>query len=175
MNIALGEAFFLEPSVGYASRGGSFAAAPTRLPFFGRNNEVETLTMQSTLDVSLATVETQALAGYRIGATGLYIAAGPSASFVVGQHYNKSERIADPSGVRYLDGSTEKELYDGDLDLVRPVLVAMRAGAGATIEIADGITLNPELLYSMPIGAASRVDDWKLAGLHGTLAVLFDL
>ncbi|MBC8144570.1 MAG: hypothetical protein H7X80_03225, partial [bacterium] len=54
-------------------------------------------------------------------------------------------------------------------------LFAARAGAGASIEIADGVSLNPQVLYSMPIGKASRADDWSLSGVHASVAVLFDL
>lgn len=175
MNVSLGEAFFLASSVGYEARGGSFTSAPERLPFFGRNNQVETLTMESSLDVSLATINAGVLAGYRVGESGLYVTAGPAASFVVAQNYVKSESIVDPAGVRYLDGSTAKQLFDGDLDLVRPAHFTVRGGVGAMITIADGLSLNPEMLYSLPLGAASRADDWTLAGVHGSVALLFDL
>ena len=175
MNISIGESFFIAPAVGFESRGGRFESAPERLPIFGRNNEVETLTFQSQLDVSLATINIEALAGYRIGGSGLYVTAGPAAGIVVSQNYRKSERIVDPTGVRYLDGSTEKELYDGDMGLVRTATVSARAGIGASIAIADGVALNPQVLYSLPLGAASNDGAWTIAGVHGTLGVLFDL
>lgn len=175
MSLSLGEAFFIAPAVGYESRGGTFDATPERLPILGRNNRIESVTMQSTLDVSLATLDVEALAGYRVGASGVYVTAGPAASVVLAQDYAKSERIVDPFGVTYADGTTVKALYDGDMGLVRPVLFAARGGVGAAIAIGDGISLNPQLLYSLPIGAASRADEWMLSGVHGTVAVLFDL
>jgi hypothetical protein len=175
MNVSIDETFFIAPSIGYESRGGTFTSAPETLPFFGRNNQVETLTMESELEVSLATLNAEVLAGYRIGTSGLYAVAGPAASVVLAQHYHKRERIADPSGVRYLDGGTDKDLYDGDLDLVRPALFALRGGVGAVIPVADGISVTPQLLYSLPLGTASRSDDWTLAGLHSTVGVLFEL
>jgi hypothetical protein len=175
MSLSLDEAFFVRPSIGYEERGGTFASEPQRLPFFGRNNEMETMTFQSTLEVSLATLDVEALAGYRIGETGLYLAAGPSMSVVLSQHESKSERIVDPAGVKYLDGTTEKSLYDGDMELVRPTLFSARAGIGASIEIAEGMALTPEVLYSLPLGAASRSDEWSVAGVHATLGLLFEL
>lgn len=175
MSLSIDEAFFIEPSIAFEARGGSFESTPEQLPIFGRNNEVETMTFQSTLDVSLSTINISALAGYRLGTSGVYVAAGPSASFVLSQHYLKSERIVGPNGVRYLDGSTEKTLYDGAMALVRSTLFAARAGVGARLSIADGIALNPEVLYSYPLGAASLSDEWSLAGVHATMAVLFEL
>lgn len=175
MNLSIDEAFFLRPAIGFESRGGVFESSPERLPIFGRNNEVETMTFQSTLDVSLATLDVEAMAGYRIGTTGLYVTAGPAVNVVLSQHYRKSERIVDPVGVRYLDGSTEKELFDGDMQIVRPTLYSARAGVGASVAIADGVALTPEVLYSIPLGAASETDEWSVAGVHATLGVLFDL
>jgi hypothetical protein len=175
MSIPLSEAFFLRPSVSFEARGGSFESTPEVLPIFGRNNEVESMTFQSTLDVSLATVALEAMAGYRLGSSGLYVTAGPAASVVLSQHYRKSERIVGPAGVTYLDGTTEKVLYDGDMELVRPALFSVRAGIGAMLPIADGITLAPEVLYSLPIGSTSVTDEWSVAGVHATVAVLFDL
>lgn len=175
MSLSLSEAFFVAPSLGYESRGGTFDAAPQQLPIFGLNNSVENITMRSSMDVSLGTLNIEALAGYRIGATGMYLTAGPAASVVLSQHYRKSERIDNPANVTYLGGGTEKVLYDGDLDLVKSTLFSVRAGAGASFEIADGVSLAPQVLYSLPLGKASRSDEWTVAGMHGTVAVLFDL
>jgi hypothetical protein len=175
MSVSIDAAFFIAPSVGFESRSGAFTSTPERLPILGQGNQVEMMPTESELDVSLATLNAEVLAGYRVGESGLYVTAGPAASVVISQHYRKSERIVGPSGVRYLDGSTSRQLYDGDLDLVRPTLFAVRAGAGAELSIADGIALVPEVLYSIPLGAASRTDDWSLAGVHSTVALLFSL
>ena len=175
MSLPLSEALFLRPAVGFESRGGSFESTPEVLPIFGRNNDVESMTFQSTLDVSLATVAVEAMAGYRLGASGLYVTAGPAASVVLSERYRKSERIVGPTGVTYLDGSTEKVLFDGDMDLVRSTLLSARAGIGATLPIAEGVWIAPEVIYSHPLGAASTTDEWSVAGVHASVAVLFDL
>lgn len=173
--IPLSDEIDLSPRLQYEGRGGEFRSISDPLPFFGSNNEVEMVRFEDRLETTIGTIGVDVLASYRVTEFGLYVAAGPSAGFVVTKSFIKSESIAEPSGVKYLDGSTAKETFRGELDIVNPVLLSIRGGIGATLEVADGIHINPEILYGLPLNRISKEDNWKAGTVQATLGILIAL
>ncbi|MBI5645998.1 MAG: outer membrane beta-barrel protein [Ignavibacteriae bacterium] len=173
--IPIGGRFDLSPRILYENPGGDFTAILQQYPIRGRNNAVEFVTLDNTLEVTLHMLSAELLATYTFTSFGLYAALGPSAGFILGNRFVKTETIAGPPGVTYLDGSTSKEMYAGSSDIVRGSVFTLRGGLGAKIPISRSITLNPEVLYGFPLSTVSTDGNWKVSTLQATLGVLFPL
>lgn len=163
------------PRVLYESRGGTFTSLSEPLPFFGSGNQVEMVQFEDKLDATINTIGLDLLASYRLTDFGLYVAAGPSAGIVVKKDFVKTESIANPAGVDYLDGSNQKQTFQGELSIINSTLIALRGGVGLTFEVADGIYVNPEVLYGLPLNRISKEDNWKGSTVQATVGVLIAL
>lgn len=173
--IPLNDEIDFSPRLQYEGRGGEFTSISDPLPFFGSNNEVEMVRFEDRLETTIGTISVDLLATYRVTEFGLYVAAGPSAGLVVTKSFIKSESIAEPTGVKYLDGSSSKETFRGELDIVNPALFSIRGGIGAMLEVAEGIHVNPEVLYGLPLNRISKQDNWKGTTVQATLGILIAL
>jgi hypothetical protein len=173
--IQLAEDFSLSPRILYEDRGGTFISREENYPILGEGNRVERVTFENRLDVSLHTLNIDLLGTYTVAPFGLYVAAGPTASVVIGQSFSKKISIYSPTGVRFLNGSTTMSVDPGEQDIVRPLLFSARGGLGAMLQLGESIHLNPEVLYTLPFGRLSKQDNWKASSIQATLGVMVTL
>ncbi|MBN1446787.1 MAG: outer membrane beta-barrel protein [Bacteroidetes bacterium] len=173
--IPLTKHFRLSPRLHYEQRGGDFTAELLSYPFFGSGQSLEYVDMENTLDVTLNTVGIDILATYHPGFAGLYFTAGPSLGFIASQNFRKYERILRPPGVTYLDGGTEKVVFDGEMEIVKDLLLGLRGGLGILVPVTSDIHLDGEALYHFPLGSVSSEGDWNVSALQFTLGILFAL
>lgn len=175
--IPLADKFNLSPRILYENRAGTFQATPQVYPIRGRANELETITFNNTLNVSLHTLSVDVLATYTLTSFGLYVAAGPTAGFELGNKYTQTETIAAPPGVTYRNGGTSLLVLDSSLTLTKSATVSLRGGIGITFPITPTIQINPEVLYTFPLMNASKnaLDGWKISTLQATIGILFTL
>ena len=171
--IPLSDNFDISPRLLYENRGGKFTGALQSYPIRGQNNAVEIATLENTLDIALHTMTLDLFASYTFTSFGLYVAAGPSASLLLGKNFSQTERIVAPPGVTYLGGATSKEVFSGDFGITNSALFALRGGLGAIFPVSASIRLNPEVLYSFPLNKLSKDGDWKVSSVQATLGVLF--
>lgn len=173
--IPLSESIELSPRIQLEGRGGEFTKLQKSLPILGKNNKVELMDIEDKLDVTLTTGTIDILADYKIPFHGMYIALGPSFGFLLSKHFKKNETIVAPPGVTYLDGTTSKQVFDGEMDIVNSFFFALRGGVGANFQISESIYLNPEILYSYQFNKVSKNEDWKASSLLITLGILFSI
>ncbi len=173
--IPIARKWFISPRIGFESLDGDFDATPQQYPILGIDNTMEMATLDNKLEASLQTASVDIHAVYIVAPFGLYITAGPSAAIIAFADYTKTERISDPPGVRYLDGSTEKLLYSGDLELTEGAVFFIRGGVGALIPLTTSLYFNPEVLYGYPLTKLSKLHEWKVGTVQLTLGALFIL
>ncbi|MBS1913587.1 MAG: PorT family protein [Bacteroidetes bacterium] len=171
--IPLSETFSLSPRILYEGRGGTFTGTPDSMLIFGQNQQLETAQIDKEFKASIGTLGVDLLATLTVTDFGLYLAAGPSASYVIAKDFSQTATITRPSGVTFLDGSTSQEMFHGDLDIINRFQMALRGGVGANIPIAQNLYLNPEALYGFPLTKFSKQDNWKGSTLQGTIGLMF--
>lgn len=171
--IPLSDAFSISPRLLYEGRGGTFTGTPDTVPIFGKDQRPEPMILAKEFKASIGTVGLDLLASYTLTDFGLYVAAGPSASYVVSKDFRQISTVASPSGATFLDGSTTREVFHGDIDLINTFQAALRGGIGANIQISDNLWLNPEALYGFPLTKFSKTSEWKGSTLQGTIGLLF--
>jgi hypothetical protein len=170
--IPVGESFSITPRLLYENRRGTFITRNEHYPILGENNKIEQVNFENRLDASLNTVSIDAMASITVTSFGLYVTAGPTASLTVAKSFRKTESIYSPAGVKFLNGSTTRELFAGDLDFVNSALVSVRGGIGAAIAVSQAISINPEVLYTLPLNRVSREDSWKVSSIQATVGVM---
>jgi hypothetical protein len=173
--IPLSAQFRLSPRLHYEQRGGTFTAELLSYPFFGSGQSLEYVDMANELDVTLNTIGIDILATWHPGFGGLYLAAGPSLAYVASQNFRKTEQILRPPGVTYLDGSTEKVVFDGEMEMVDELLLGLRGGVGVLVPVTSGLHLDLEALYHLPLNSVSTDGDWNASAVQFTLGILFAL
>jgi hypothetical protein len=173
--IPISDAFRISPRLFYEQRGGDFTAELLSYPFFGANQMLEYVDMENKLEASLGTIGVDLFASYHTGVAGIYLAAGPSFCFVASQNFRKTESILRPSGVTYLDGSTSKAVFDGELEIVQDLLFGLRGGVGMLLPVTSEIQLDFEALYHLPLNSVSSESDWNASAFQATIGILFEL
>ncbi len=169
----LSDRWWFSPRLVYEGRGGEFTGDAQPLPILGRDNQVEELLEEYTLNVTMHTVNVDAFAAYDILPDRLYVQAGPSLSVVASKNFRKTVRIVGPPGVTYLDQVTEKEVYNGDMDITESVFFSLRAGVGYFLRISRKLFVNPEVLYSYPLTRVSTDNEWKAGAVQVTVGLTF--
>ncbi|MDH7514979.1 MAG: hypothetical protein QHI48_03765 [Bacteroidota bacterium] len=164
--------FDFSPRLLYENPRGEFTAFLQRYPIRGLGNTIELVDLENKLEVDLHVLTVDLFAAYVFPFAGVYLAAGPSFGFLLGNHFFKRETILGPPGVTYLDGTTSQVMYDDSYSLPSTFRAALRGGIGARIGLSHRVYLNPEILYSHPLTRASKEGEWKYSVLQGTLGVL---
>lgn len=164
------EKWGLSGRIAYQGHGAEFESGVQRLPIFGMNDTIETADFQNTLDVSLPTIDFSGLFTYKVARipksnVSLYVSGGLSLSFITSSRFDKTERIIGPSGVRYLDGTTEKSFPDLQVDLVNSTQFGIIGGTGIRYPIRETLFVNWELLYRLPFTKLSPDEDWRMSNI----------
>ena len=97
----------------------------------------------------------------------MHIAAGTEAS---GQ-----ERIIDPAGVTFLDGTRTRDLRAPALVDAASVSLHLQLGVGTWVRVPAGFEINPELLVELPLTGAASGGTWKMYGISLNIGVGFEL
>lgn len=166
----------VSPRLAFEGRGGIFDAELQSYPFFGENDTLENVVFANVLDATIQTVTLDILAVARIPQLGIYVAAGPGVALVAASTFRKTERIADPADVSYLDGTTEKVMFEGDLVPISKALYTVRAGGGLLVRVFKRLYVNPEVLYVHQLNPmySDPSNEWNAAALQLSFGILYD-
>ncbi|MBN1448057.1 MAG: hypothetical protein JXA28_09005 [Bacteroidetes bacterium] len=154
-------------------RRGTFTSAPFQQMIIGQHLEPQPMSLEDELDVILRIAGIDLLLQWQPFDANLYLAAGPSLGFKLYEEFTVTERILDPPAVTFLDGSREREMYQGDPDMSRGVHAGIRLGLGYILPIGSDLATGAELSYVVPLQTVTEADDWKLTGLLATVTFLF--
>jgi hypothetical protein len=154
-------------------RGGSFTSEPFVMEIIGKDMRPQDMRLEDELEVVLRLGGLDLLLTWAPLDNGLYFAAGPSMALRLYEEFRVTGRILSPAGVTFLDGTTEKEMYDDDPGLTRSLHIGLRAGAGYQLALNQDLALGLETLYLYPLQSVTEDDDWSLQGLQATLTLLF--
>ena len=169
--LPLAERSYLSPRVAYTRHTGSFSATSEPFAIRGLNDSIETTTFDETLSTPIPALAADLLYIYRLdSASGFYVGGGPSVEYLLQTRFTKTEEIAGPPGVTYLDGTTER-VQEIDFEQEANALVfGGRIGAGFLYPLSEAIRLNPELLVSLPVSVVSG--EWRMFEIQATLGVM---
>jgi hypothetical protein len=171
--IPLSDNISITPRILYEGRNGTFSAAPENYPILGKNNQVENLILTKQFKATIATVGADLFVAWNVTENGLYIAGGPSVATIVSKHFVQTEHIASPSGVTYLGGAPDATVLDSDLDITKSLQVLLKLGVGYQIHVSDKFTVNPEVMYGLPLTKFSNMYDWSGSALQFTVGLLY--
>ncbi|MFN8366004.1 MAG: outer membrane beta-barrel protein [Candidatus Kapaibacterium sp.] len=177
--LPLASNLYFSPRLAYEGRGGTLRAAEYTNDIIGADHIIEKATFRNDLDMTLPTINLDILSAYTfVPQYGVYVAAGVSSGFVLSKNYTESENILAPSGV-YYNGttSTSKEIAQSSFTDFSALQFGVRVGLGAMVSISDNISINPEVLYHVPLTAYTTQysSTWKTSLIQPTLGILFTL
>ncbi|MDT8324094.1 MAG: outer membrane beta-barrel protein [Bacteroidota bacterium] len=175
VTVPLTSSLALSPRLFAECRRGTFTSDRFMMEIIGRDLRPEDMTLEDELDVTLRVGGLDLLLAWHPADGGFYLAAGPSIGLRLYEEFRVTESIVSPQGVTFLDGSTEREMYDDDPGLTRSVHVGLRGGAGYLLPLNEDLALGCELLYLYPLQTVTENDDWTIQGLQGTVTLQFNL
>jgi hypothetical protein len=161
------------PRILYENPRGEFTALLQRYPIRGSNNTIEFVDLENKLETDLHMITLDLLVDWMYDPLCIYVAAGPSLSMLIANHFLKSETIVSPPGVSYLDGGSSRVLLDDGFSMTNNFHLSLRGGVGARIALGGSLHINPEVLYSYPLTKVSKEGDWKVSTVQATLGILF--
>lgn len=174
--IPLSDALMISPRIVYEGRNGTFTANPETYPILGQNNTVENLILTKQFKATMSTIGADLFLTWNLTETGLYLAGGPSIASIISQRFVQTESISSPSGVKYLNNNTpDQEVLNSDLNITKSLQVLAKIGAGYRISLSSQFTLNPEVMYGIPLTKLSKTYGWTASALQGTLGILYTL
>jgi hypothetical protein len=174
--IPLSDALMISPRIVYEGRNGTFTANPESYPILGQNNTVENLILTKQFKATMSTIGADLFLTWNLTESGLYITGGPSVASITSQRFVQTESISSPSGVKYLNNNApDQEVLNSDLDITKSLQVLAKIGAGYRISLSSQFTLNPEVLYGIPLTKLSKTYGWTASALQGTLGLLYTL
>lgn len=175
ITVPLTPSLALSPRLFAECRRGTFTSEPFMMEIIGRDMRPEDMMLEDELDVILRVGGLDLLLAWHPAGGGFYLAAGPSIGLRLYEEFTVTESILSPQGVTFLDGSTAREMYDGDPGLSRALQLGIRGGAGYAFPLNEDLALGCELLYLYPLQTVTEDDDWTIQGLQGTVTMQFNL
>jgi hypothetical protein len=152
-----------------------FTRQETRLEY-GSTGEFVNIQFEQTASVNLSYIGFQAMAKWISGLGGLYLAAGPSISFLVSNHIKETERIVTPGWVYKQNMQNQNVFLDGDIPSYRQNRLAVHAAAGYDFFLPPKLVISPELGYQMPLTSVTSSDaNWGASALQLMVFVKFGL
>lgn len=155
----IGRVGWFSPRLLYEDRGASF----TTVELLSSGAQTSSGKSTPTLEIGFTELSVDLLYLQNTGLASLYLALGPSFSYVTSASY----------AMVNAGGATGHGEYNGDFQDVRAVTYDLRAGLGMNIPLNRHIALTPEALYSYPLTKISRWRDWTLRSFQGTLGIVF--
>lgn len=136
------------------------------------SGEVADVISRYTVSGSLSTLIIEPTAFYRVSADApLLIGIGPTLGLLMGATYDQKEEVAAPSGARYADGRTERNVREGDIEETSGLLMGGTLSLAYEIKASAQISIRPEI--SGTLGFNGPVDDWTQHTLRAGLSILF--
>lgn len=136
------------------------------------SGEVADVISRYTVSGSLSTLIIEPTAFYRVSADApLLIGIGPTLGLLMGATYDQKEEVAAPSGARYADGRTERNVREGDIEETNGMLLGGTLSLAYDIKASAQIAIRPEI--SGTLGFNGPVDDWTQHTLRAGLSILF--
>ncbi|GMV52883.1 MAG: hypothetical protein AMXMBFR68_06750 [Ignavibacteria bacterium] len=173
------ENLYYSPRLALEGRGGTLNGNQYQDNIRGAFNKIEPATFRNDFEVSLPTLNLDLLACYvLVPDIGLYLAGGASVGYVMSTDYTQSENIIAPTDITYA-GTTSRSRVIATASVAdfNSVQIGVRFGVGALLPLTDGIALNPEVLYHLPMLAYADANNatWKSSILLPTLGFLITL
>ena len=160
------------PTASYEGIAGTFTNTDQSYPVLNRNQQVEYVTMENVLDVSISSISVAALFRYSILPLGVYVTAGPSIHSLVSKRYSQVETITGATDVEYVDGRSSRTLFDRDIDNMRSLGFGGCVGAGVHFALSQHVSMEMEAVYTVPFTKLRESGDWKASGIGLNLYVL---
>ncbi len=165
----------LSPRIAVLQRGGTFTAEAIRLPIRGAGNALEHAVLEQTMTLSLSTLSLDGLVTYLLPDSRAYLLAGPALHLVMGSDVSSQERIIDPAGVTFLDGTRSRSVIAPTIEQSAGASLHVRLGAGTWLRVPAGFEINPEVLVDLPVTRATSDGTWKVYGIQLNIGVGFEL
>ena len=99
----------------------------------------------------------------------LYFSAGPTITLYSSPTFDKTEQILGPTGVTYLDGSTEVDFPDIPVDGVSSSTIGFTAGLDLRYPLTENIYLGSELHYRLPLTKITTDEEWNVSNIIATI------
>ena len=172
-DIRLLSSLSLSPRLFAECRRGTFISDPFVMEIVGQNMQPQDMRLEDELDVTVRLAGLDLLVQWHPLPFDLYLAAGPSIGLKLYEEFTVTERILEPDGVTFLDGSRSREIHSGDPDRTRALHAGVRAGAGYMLRLGNDLAAGTEVLYLVPLQTVTEEDDWSMQALQATLSLLF--
>ncbi len=128
-----------------------------------------------TLDPTLTEISFKPLLQYALLGSLLYLDAGPSLGYLVQTTFTQQERLLEPAGVTFLDGTVVRNYYAGDIPQVQRLQLGVSIGIHSELWLSKSIRLVPELLYTYRFTPIVRGLHWYAANLYGGFGLVVRL
>lgn len=165
----------ISPRVVLMQQGGVFTAEAARLPIRGAGNRLEEAVLEQKLTLARSTIAVDALVAYLLPDSRGYVLGGPALHIAAGTEASGQERIIDPAGVTFLDGTRTRDLRAPALVDAASVSLHLQLGVGTWVRVPAGFEINPELLVELPLTGAASGGTWKMYGISLNIGVGFEL
>ena len=148
-----------------------FESAVEQLLIFGQDNRPEQANFQNKLDASLSAISFSLLFMFKLIDLDLYVSAGPSLTYFASPSFDENEQILGPTGMTYLDGTTELSLPDIPVNDIESTYFAFIGGLDLRYPLSDKLSLGSEIFYRFPLTKITTNEDWKVSNLITTIGV----
>ncbi|MCB0712207.1 MAG: outer membrane beta-barrel protein [Ignavibacteriae bacterium] len=154
---------------GWEDQSAEFESEVEQLLIFGKDNEPEKADFQNRLSASLSAISISPLAMFKLLDFDLYFSAGPTITLYSSPTFDKTEQILGPTGVTYLDGSTEVDFPDIPVDGVSSSTIGFTAGLDLRYPLTENIYLGSELHYRLPLTKITTDEEWNVSNIIATI------
>ncbi len=96
----------------------------------------------------------------------LFFNLGVQAGYIAGGTYEQSENLVSPSVARFIDGSTSRNNFDGDIEKLSSLFFAGYASLNYKIKITKNLNLYPEAGYSLNFNELAENTPWKVNSIR---------
>lgn len=169
---AMNDAFTLRGGAAWERVVSKYDPSRKNYPILGRGTQVEYVSLQEDLEIRFSGISVELGFAYRMYRPGMYVAVIPTITIPMTVEWKSTEMIVAPEGVRYLDGSRSKVLIDEPMPDLNSY-VSLRFGTGALFPLTEDLTLNPEMLFAIPVTNAHSGFSWSMSGFDLTIGLLY--
>lgn len=124
-----------------------------------------------TIDPTLAEVSFRPLLQYALLGSLLYLEAGPSTGYLVEATFVQQEKLLEPAGVTFIDGTVVRNHYAGDIPEVQKLQLGASVGFHSELWLSKSVRLIPEVLYTYRFTPIVRGLQWHASSLYAGLGL----
>lgn len=160
--------------VGLSSTSSTFEADERIGQAISPTGEVSDVISHYTIESGLSTLIIEPTAFYRVSAEApLLIGIGPTLGLLMGATYDQKEEVVSPSGARYADGRTERNVRAGDIEETSGMLLGGTLSLAYEIKASPLIAIRPEISGTLGFNGPVSGTDWKQHTVRAGLSILF--